>query len=560
MDKEVLLSNPKGCCTEKYIRLHFPEEYCQVQKCDGDRFAEKLYNYWYNDGVSKKCYCGKPAHFKSIGQGYSEYCSNKCAAADKKRIEKIKQTTLKRYRVANASQSDIIKEKKKETTIKHFGGLGFGSKTIADKSNSTILKKYGVVNVSQSDAVKEKKHQTSLEKYGVGHIMQLNDIKEKAKQTCLDRYGVTNIFKLERVKQKARDNYYEKCFKHDDYVMSIHDTNSLAYTCFCPHSGCNKCREKTFEIKPSIYRDRLRLGTELCTKLLPEQPIYSTFEIFIRNILDEQHIKYTTNDRSIISPLELDIYIPDHNLAIECNGVYWHSSYKKESEYHYCKFISCQSKGIQLLTFWEDQYHNKPEIIKSIILSKLGIYEHKLGARECTVYEIDHEISSSFINLYHIQGSTNSKVRLGLYYNDELVSVMTFSHRKGLQGRGKITWVLDRYCVKSGYLITGGASKLMKYFIKQYDPNEIVSFASNDISNGNLYEQLGFIRESDFISYWYVDVNMKRYHRSSFSKASIIKKGWKKVDDKNWTESQVMKDHNMFKIYDSGTTKYVYYK
>ena len=95
-------------------------------------------------------------------------------------------------------------------------------------------------------------------------------------------------------------------------------------------------------------------------------------------------LKYITNDRKILKGKELDIYIPSHKLAIECNGCYWHSQYPKE--YHYNKFISCKEKEIQLVTVWEDQILNNPEKIESLILSKLGIYERRLYARECSVH------------------------------------------------------------------------------------------------------------------------------------------------------------------------------
>lgn len=557
MDKEILLSNPKGFCTEKYIRKHFPEEYIIIQQCEGRTFSERLYNYWYNEGKAEYCPVCKVnyANFRGILHGYVGCCSQRCAYSSKERSLKTKQTNLERYGVENVSQAQSIKDKKKVTIENNYGGFGWSSKEIRKRSQETILKKYGVSNPSQAQVIKDKKKQTLKENFGEDAY---KIISQKAKYTNIERYGVENIFMLDSVKAKAREKYYEKCFKNrEDEIVDIESNDHIYYTCRCPHNDCQLCKEKLFNIRSTIYRDRKRLGIELCTKLLPEQSMYSTFELFIRSILDKYNIEYRTNVRDVISPKELDIYIPSHNIAIECNGVYWHSSNRKEANYHYEKFKACKDKGIQLLTFWEDQYHNKLQIIESIIRSKLKLYDYLIGARECRIQEISQQESSSFINTYHIQGSTNSKIRIGLYYRDELVSVMTFSHRKGGQGRGEITWILDRYCVKSGYKISGGASRLMRYFISNYKPNTITSFASNDISDGELYKQLGFKETTISNAYWYIDLQFNRYHRSNFTKAAIVRRGWRNKIDKTWTEAEVMKEHNFYKIYDSGITKYV---
>ena len=562
MDIEHLLSNTKGFCTEKYIKLHYKEDYDKIVLCEGSSFSEKLYNYWYNDGKGKRCIvCSQNlARFNSITTGYSNYCSRECVNNSSFRSEKVRTTCRKKYGVDNPSQSQLIKDKKSATLREHYGvDYPLQSSTVRDKTKLTCRKKYGVDNPSQSQIVKDKKLVTSREHYGVDSPFQSSIVKDKAKSTCLERYGVDNILKLENVRTKAKERYYDKCFKNrDNDIIDIKSSDRVYYTCLCPHTECHQCNERLFDIGSTIYRDRKRAGIELCTKLLPEQSLYSTFELYIRSILDKLNIEYLTNIRNIISPKELDIYIPSYHLAIECNGVYWHNSIRHEARYHYEKYKACTERGIQLLTFWEDQYNRYPQKIESMLLSKLGVYEHKIGARECTIREIDHSTSKEFIDTYHLQNSTNSKVRLGLYYHDELISVMTFSHRKGGQGRGDSSpWILDRYCVKRGYLVLGGAHKLLNYFIKQYSPKTITSFASNDISDGSIYKKLGFKEISTTIPYWYIDSSFIRYHRSSFTKSAIVKRGWKDSIDSSWTEAEVTQEHNLNKIYDSGVTKYI---
>ena len=300
----------------------------------------------------------------------------------------------------------------------------------------------------------------------------------------------------------------------------------------------------------------MRNQSTLCTKLLPigQTNQGTTIELLIRDILDKYNIEYQTNIRSIILPKELDIYIPSKRIAIECNGIYWHS--KKEPSYHQNKFIECQQKGVQLLTLWEDWIRNKPEIVESIIKSKLGIIKNKVGARKCEVKLVESSVCREFLNKNHIQGFSPSAIKLGLYYNNELVSVMTFSKSRVGIGKNEDGYELVRFCNKLNTNIIGAASKLLNYFIKQYQPKQIVSYSSNDISNGNLYKVLGFTKENKAsTAYWYINqIDFQRYHRFNFRKAKLKEMGY---DTENLTESQIMSELPYWKIYDSGTIRWI---
>ena len=143
------------------------------------------------------------------------------------------------------------------------------------------------------------------------------------------------------------------------------------------------------------------------------------------------------------------------------------------------------------------------------------------------------------------------EIKIGLFYEGELLSVMTFGKRKLF---GDNDWEMVRFCNKGGIQIVGGASKLLSQFIKDYKPSKIISFSSHDISNGNVYEKLGFKKEGESkTSYWYIDKNFKRYHRYNFTKYQLIKDGY----DRSKTEEQIMNDRGYWRIYDSGQSKYI---
>ena len=533
----------KPIVNPRFIKKNYPEffEYLNNNYNDCSSISEKLY-LWRNgmDKAPRCVVCGNKCVFRSINKGFSQYCSIKCSNSCIDKQNKVKETNLKKYGVDNPMKSDIIKNKSKETN----------------------LKKYGAACVFQSDIIKNKSKETNLKKYGVEYTGASKEVQEKIKTTINNRYQLDSPLQLP---QTSINRELARRKRMTEKYDSIIDVREKQYICKCPHINCDKCKEKYYTIKPSMFFDRLRDKTEPCTRLLPVQKSNikdTTLELFIQSILDEHNIEYETNVRNIIAPKELDIYIPSKNIAIECNGVFSHCNKYKDNNYHTNKSLLCAKKGIQLLHIWEDWVKNNHEIIRSIILNKLGLCCEKIYARDCIVKEISYDKSSKFLKQNHIQGSTKSSVKLGLYYKGELVSVMTFGKRNGCCGskvinRGEIE--LSRFCNKLNTRVIGGASRLLKYFIKHYNPKQIISFSMNDISDGNLYKRLGFVSDYKINqSYWWVKNGIyTRYHRSNFTKRDIIKLGWKDKIDDSWTEEGVMYDRGYFKIVDSGQLKWV---
>ena len=492
--------------------------------------------------------------------------------------EKIKQTNLKRYGVECTFQNEDVKTKTKQTLIEQYGSVKdsynhriqktkntnlkrygteyvFQNEDVRAKSKQTCLERYGVENPSQSKDVKEKKKQTCLKNFGVECSFQNEGVRAKSKQTCLERYGVNYPMQNADILLKALYSKKQNIIKNRDDILDVNfENDQTIYTCSCPHPNCNKCLNKTYLCDSVCYHNRRYHNLETCTNLLNIQNIHNkgtSLELFVRDILDSYNINYISNDRSVLKKYELDIYIPSKQIAIECNGLYWHSL--KEPSYHINKHKECREKGIQLLTLWEDQIIKKPEIIRSIILSKLGIYDKKIYARKCIIKEVSSKESNSFLKENHLQGNTNSSIRLGLYYNDELVSIMTFGcHRRSLNSKNESdSYELYRFCNKLNIRVIGGASKLLKYFIKNYKPKQITSFASNDISNGDLYKILGFAEIGKSNSCWFIDSKtMSRYHRYKFRKSELNAMGYN-------NEQDFMMNEKYLKIFDTGQLKFL---
>ena len=165
----------------------------------------------------------------------------------------------------------------------------------------------------------------------------------------------------------------------------------------------------------------------------------------------------------------------------------------------------------------------KKDIVKSRLKHILGKTEDcfHIGARNCNIREITSEQKNIFLEKYHIQGPDASKVKLGAFYNNHLVAVMTFSHgslAKGIKKQDPLVWELNRFCIHSNFVISGIASKLLEYFKRNYEWKEIFSYADRRWSDGNLYKKLGF--QLDRITkpnYWYFD-GVQRKHRFQFRK------------------------------------------
>lgn len=268
---------------------------------------------------------------------------------------------------------------------------------------------------------------------------------------------------------------------------------------------------------------------------------------YISSIYDGEIIQ---SNRSVLNGKELDIYLPEHNFAIEYNGLYSHSYKPNESKdclikgksYHLNKTIECEKRGIQLLQFYSDEWLNKKEIVKSVISSKLKLNQTIYG-RNCQKVIVSTYDKNMFLNENHVQGEDKSKIKLGLTYENELVCVMTFCKPRFNKS---YEWELSRFSSKKELNVIGGFSKLLKWFRSQYSGN-IVSYADRRYSNGNVYIKNGFIVERiNSPSYYYVDKNyLTRYNRMKFQK--------KIIGAYDCTEYEKARELGFNKIYDCGT-------
>lgn len=320
---------------------------------------------------------------------------------------------------------------------------------------------------------------------------------------------------------------------------------------------------KTLSKKYGVGRDTMKKALEMHSISIPHQYRSASeleLEKLITSVLPRDQLLIC--DRKTIYPYELDFYIPGKKLAIEYCGLYWHSELQgKTKDYHITKHNRCHSQGIRLITIFEDEYKNNPDLVNNRILHSLGVFQGvKRNARQCTVKPINYEQKKNFLNQYHLQGNDVSQIWLGLFSDDQLIAVMTFSKPSRVRNSKKscktpLLWELNRYATHSGFHVRGAAGKLLSYFKKTNEWQQIYSYADRRWSQGTMYTQLGFTLASmSKPNYWYLSKGYyKREYRYNYAKYKLVQLGF----DKNLTEFQIMESRGFTKIWDCGMLKFV---
>jgi hypothetical protein len=219
--------------------------------------------------------------------------------------------------------------------------------------------------------------------------------------------------------------------------------------------------------------------------------------------------------RDIIAPKELDMFIPEKNLAVEYDGAFFHSDLVKDKSYHYEKHRQCAEKGIRLIRVLDLVWAERQDQVKSLLANAVGSRSdtRKVNARSCDIEQVKVGGLRDCFDAYHIQGHVyTASLALGLFYENEIVAAMTFSkggNQRGAARRGKeAVWTLSRYATSC--VVRGGFQKLLKRGREIIGPDkDIISFSMNDYFQGGSYEKAGFVREEE------VGPDYQVYHRKT---------------------------------------------
>lgn len=566
----------------EFINQNTPTEILERQ------LSEKI--YYLLNGIREPlcCDCGNHLKFMGFKNGYYKTCGDqKCV------VELRKKTCLEIFGVDNPKKSKEVIAKEQEKIKEKWGGEHYlKNSEVRKKFNQSMTDKWGVEWASQSkvlkeksidswmnnprkkdiiearrqkfvqksesekDEINEKKFKTIIEKWGT-YEDYIEYVKNKIVQTSKERWGVDHHLKSKSVIKKRVMSYIKninnkiitKLPPHTHYLDRNQNTNNT--DCYI-NLKCDKCDEK-FSITRQLLDKRFHSNSEICLICNPISVGTSQKEIdlfnFVKNNFDGQVInRYKFDD------LEIDVFLPELNLGFELNGLFWHSDNFKSKDYHLSKTVKLSENNIRLIHIWEDDWDYNQHIVQSIILNHIGKTRNKIYARKCDIRQVETSEARNFLNENHLQGFVGSKIKLGLYYDSELVSMMTFGELRKPLGQSSVdnTFELLRFCNKVNMNVIGGASKLLQFFIKNWPVNKIISYADFSRSRGDMYQKIGFILTKQSTPNYYYVVDGRRRHRYNFRKDRLVKQG----AESNLSESEIMKSRGINRIWDCGILKF----
>lgn len=489
--------------------------------------------------LTGKCLeCGGPTLLlvKSRGE-YRATCSVSCGA-------KLGQKKVLANNKIHPSQTEEVKEKRKQTCLIKYGHttalkqltaktnreLAMASSETKNKIKNTLIRRYGVTSPLKNEAILQKMKDTNLYKFGAASAMQNINVKTNNIKSNRDLYiqkglqdklnKIRNL--LDIIPEFAEDQYDGT----DKEYPWRHLTCKLEFSSVLPVNGalprCPKCHPKSISLPQSLVND------------------------FIKSL----GIECLSNDRKIIRPLELDIYLPSEKLAIEVNGVYWHQAGERTPLL--LKTELCESLGIKLLHFWDYEILNSFEVVKSIIRSKLGIISTKIGARKCQLVKISKTEAAHFLNHNHLEASTAiSSLNLALKLNEEILAVGTFGKSRFKKGEIELL----RFCTKNNVSCPGAISRLVKFAKVHFGVEHIVTFANRRYASfGSNYSAVGTYLYKTPPNYFYIT----GFGRKTLPRLAVQKHKLKNlIDDfdENLTAEENIRRAGWIKISDSGNYK-----
>ncbi len=361
------------------------------------------------------------------------------------------------------------------------------------------------------------------------------------------RNGAALSFSKEQYIEKANTVHSNKY----DYSLLTDVASRTVLDIVCPKHGV---------FNQVAYYHLAGNGCQKCANVL------SKGEDDVCTFLENLGLVVNRRNRSILGSHELDAYVPEAKLAVEFCGNYYHSDIVRDlgKNRHYDKYKKCSDLGIHLVTLYENEWSEKPDIIKDVLKMLAGKHDSRQYARKLALREVPIKDARQFFANRHIQGAPRKGVFYGLFSDGVLVACMGFAKGASLRG-DSTTWELLRYASEGQ--VVGGASRLFKAFVKAHNPEEVVSFSDNRWFTGGMYKTLGFVLGSENKPDYVVWSNKtkKVYHKTLFQRSSIPARinefGSKETYDPATdprTEREMTKLLNCGRIYDCGKKRWVW--
>jgi very-short-patch-repair endonuclease len=521
------------------------------------------FSAYVNNGDGTNSWCHVSNRFRTlitVKKGFRPFCGNQNSCecnrlaqqtrqesktADEKKLTNHKRRATNRSRYGHdfASQHELVKQKAEQTCIEKYGAKAPTlNPAVLSKVQSTVQENWGVSWPQQNLSIREKTRQVFEDEYGGSCPAKNPEVVQKTKNTNLEKYGVIVPFlHPENVLKNhisMRNKTYESqiasrpdlrpLFSYDEFVNSAVDTEHT-FQCL----GCNNA-VTGFVNGVSHLR---------CFVCYPRRETWG--ETSIKKFLQANGIDYSQWNRELIKPLEVDFFLPNHNLAIEFNGT-WYHRYQKlgDKKYHQRKWQLCRDKGVRLIQIWEHELASKPEVIFDRLGYVLGLERKSVGARKCQIHPVSWATAKTFINQSHLQGHLSTKHAWGLSFENELLAVASFvKPRFGTSSE----YELARFCVLPGYSVPGGLGRLLAHAQKELGFESIVSYSNLNWGVGDGYNQVGFeLSHISHPNHWYFKSLQDVQTRWHFQKHRIKGKAT------GSTATEIAANMGYSKFYDAG--------
>ena len=500
--------------------------------------SQRLWHIINNSMHTEVCpRCGKASRkFHNLKSGYFPTCGSlECrkigrALGNKKKRDwksvqdKMKKTYSEKTGYAHNTLNPESCEKRKETCQKRYG------KSCPCQTEKALAARQKAVNI----------------KYGSSAAM--------LKESILKRYGSWENFcraTSEKRSESILKSKSEKIKKRlDDLDMDIISMDQSTV-----QIRCRKCGTE-FSVSRQSVNIRYVQQKRFCPKCNYKELTYRSNEE--RELYDYICSIYSgcVQSNKKIGKWEVDVLVPDKKIAVDFNGVYWHSEMYKGKYTHQAKKIDIENAGYIFIQIWEDDWNSsvKRKIIKSRLSVKLGLIENRVYARKCEVRHLSSEESIAFLEENHLQGSRGGTIRLGLFYKNELELCAVVG--KSRMVKGKIELV--RLCTKKGTVVVGGFSKLLSELRKHIDMDMLMSYADCDWCslNDSGYVKSGFIQTGITEPDYSWEKNGLRENRMKFMKHKLVAQGF----DPSKTEIEIMHEQGYVRVFGSGNILFKFAK
>lgn len=533
---------------------------------DGSTRAK--FTAYVNNGDATNSWCNVSNRFRTlinVRKGFRPFCGNQNSCACNREAqqnnkagltqeqktaikEKRRKTNREKYGYDFASQNVLVKEKAEQTCIERYGAKAPTlNPTVLAKAQSTILENWGVEWPQQHENIRQKTREVFEEAYGGICPSKNPEVVEKTKATNLEKYGVLAPFLqpesvLKNQISMRNKTYVSQISSRQDlqplfsYEAFVNSTVDAEHTFQCV--ACNTC-----------FTSAVNGDTHLrCLVCFPRKETWG--ETCIKKFLQLNNIAFSQWNRELIKPLEVDFFIPDHKLAVEFNGTYYHRYQKLgDKKYHQRKWQLCRDKGVRLIQIWEHELSNKPNVIFDRLGYVLGLRRRSIGARRCQIQPVDFATAKVFINQSHLQGHLPTKHAWGLFFENQLLAVASFVKTRFSQ---KCDYELARFCVLPGYSVPGGLGRLLAHAQQELGFKSIVSYSNLNWGIGDGYQQVGF--ELSHISnpnYWYFKSLQDVQSRLRFQKHKI------QGQAPGNTEQEIAKNMGYERFYDAGNAVWI---